>query len=171
MSAFSESQKFRQWWLWAIIAGTLLVPLGIVLYDIYAGHKSYTAAEILSGAAVPASIILLFLSFRLDSRIDETGVYYRFFPLQIKMNEIKWEEITKIYTGQYRPLADYGGWGIRYGLKGLGTAYSISGDMGLQVEVKKGRKILIGTLQAPTINKALKQLAAEKKISRNILIA
>ena len=41
-----------------------------------------------------------------------------------------------------------GGWGIKFGLfgnKARGNAVNISGDIGIQLELKNGKKLLIGT--------------------------
>jgi hypothetical protein len=41
-------------------------------------------------------------------------------------------------------LAEYGGWGVK-GFSGKNRAYNISGNIGLQLTLKNGYKILIGT--------------------------
>ena len=51
---------------------------------------------------------------------------------------------------------DYGGWGIKYGLKGL--AYNISGNFGIQLELKSGSKILIGTQKPDEVKKLLDEI-------------
>jgi hypothetical protein len=43
----------------------------------------------------------------------------------------------------YRPIIDYGGWGVRFGRKGM--AYNVSGNIGLLISRKNGKTILIGT--------------------------
>jgi hypothetical protein len=49
----------------------------------------------------------------------------------------KYEVIT------YDPILDYGGWGIKYNRHG--KAYNVSGNKGLQLYLKNGKRILIGT--------------------------
>ena len=41
---------------------------------------------------------------------------------------------------------DYGGWGIRYGRKGKGKAYSVSGNSGVLLTFNNNKTILIGSL-------------------------
>jgi hypothetical protein len=43
----------------------------------------------------------------------------------------------------YRPIRDYGGWGIRYGRNG--KAYNVSGNRGVMLEFSHGQKLLIGS--------------------------
>ncbi len=164
MNSFTETQQFRQWWLWLILLGTLVVPLGIIWYDIYTHHASHTTNEILSGAVVPLAIMLLFWSFKLDTVIDHTGVSYRFFPLQIGMKKKEWSEIERIYIRQYSPLLEYGGWGIRFGMMGAGMAYNVAGNMGIQLELKTGKKILIGTQDPEGAGAFIKQFVQQKMV-------
>jgi hypothetical protein len=169
MGYFFEKQKFTQWWLWLLLVGAMLVPLAICIYDVTFHKAAHATAEIISGAAVPAAIILLFRSFRLETKIDASGVWYRFFPLQVRMGCVVWADISKAYIRKYNPILDYGGWGIRFGLGGKGKAYNISGKIGLQLELKTGKKILFGTQQPEQIKEFLVQLVREKKIEKSVI--
>ncbi len=40
-------------------------------------------------------------------------------------------------------MKEYGGWGIRYGMKGM--AYNVSGNRGVQLEFETGKRLLIGS--------------------------
>ena len=54
----------------------------------------------------------------------------------------------KAYIRKYDALTEYGGWGIKGGKfwkKDKGTAVNVSGDIGIQLELKSGKKLLIGT--------------------------
>jgi hypothetical protein len=90
-------------------------------------------------------ITLFFLLIRLDTVIKEDGVYVRFFPIHLKLKKYPWEDIEKCYVRTYKPLTEYGGWGYRSGLFGSGGALNISGKEGIQLELKNGKKLLIGT--------------------------
>ena len=169
MNTFIEKQRFTQWWLWLILASALIAPLTVCLYDIHYHKAAHSTSELIAGAVVPAAIILLFMSFRLDTRIDESGVWYRFFPLQAKMGCVVWADVEKAYIRKYNPILDYGGWGIRFGLGGKGKAYNISGNIGLQLELKTGKKILFGTQQPDKIKEFLVQLVREKKVEKAVI--
>ncbi len=94
-------------------------------------------------SSVPALLILFFVLLRLDTKVDAEGVHYRFFPFQGNYKMKKWDEIEKAYVRHYKPMYEYGGWGIR----GWGNdkALNVSGNVGLQLELKNGDKLLIGT--------------------------
>ena len=57
---------------------------------------------------------------------------------------------------QYKPLAEYGGWGIKYGFKG--KAYNVSGNKGVKIFLKNGLNIMFGSQKYNDLAKALKQV-------------
>jgi len=63
--------------------------------------------------------------------------------------------IKKCYVRKYRPLTEYGGRGWRISISGRGTAFSISGNQGLQLEFLNDKKMLIGTKRPEELSKAL----------------
>ncbi len=168
MNNFSEVQKFRQWWLWVLLAGVLVVPVTLAFYHNGFKYSPDVMNEILIGAIVPVVIMILFYIMQLRTKIDEKGIYYRFFPIHFQVLVISWDEVTKAYVRQYSPILDYGGWGIRYGLGGKGKAYNVSGNMGLQLELNTGKKILIGSQQPNELNELLDQLVKAKVIKAEV---
>lgn len=172
MSVFTEKQRFTQWWLWVIIIGvTLIAPLAIVINDPKHGFQAHTATDIIFACIVPVLVIILFLLLQLRTRIDETGIYYRFVPIHFQVLHKSWDDIEKAYIRQYSPLKEYGGWGIRYGMGGKGKAYNVRGNMGLQIELKNGKKMLLGTQKPDEMNEILQQLVLKKIITRKMITA
>ncbi len=138
---FTETQKFRQWWIWVIMIATLCFPA----IAIYKEYKSFDFMVYLIGIGVPLLIfILMMFVLRLETSVDERGVHYRFFPFHITTRLKTWDEIDKAYVRVYKPIVEYGGWGIRFGF-GNGMALNVSGNVGLQIEYKTGKKLLLGT--------------------------
>jgi hypothetical protein len=62
---------------------------------------------------------------------------------------VRWEART------YRPILEYGGWGIRYSPFGQGCAYNVSGNRGVQLELADGQRILIGSQRAEELARAI----------------
>lgn len=156
---YREVQQFRQKWLWAF----LLILLAIFWGEFYraASHR-LTAPVILNlilfNGAVPVLLLLLFWKARLEVRFDREGLNYRFSPFQLRERRISWEEVGKAYLRTYRPIWEYGGWGIRTNWNGKNAAYNVSGDQGLQLELKNGRRLLFGTQRPEELAAALKSL-------------
>jgi hypothetical protein len=148
MSIFKEKQRFRQPWVWGLMGLLLLLALwGFiqqVVWDTSFGNNP--APDWVLG------LILLFMAtlswflwiFELQTRIDQEGIAFRWFPFQKSFKLLPWEKIEKVEIVGYRPLADYGGWGIRYGYRG--KAHTVSGKTGLDIYLKDKKKpLLIGT--------------------------
>ncbi len=140
---FEENQKFTQWWLWLI----LLTPLFITAFT-----KNIYSYE----GLILILISLFFYYLELRVKVSKNGVQYQFFPIHLNSYSIKLEEIEKIEAIKYKPLGDYGGWGIRYGFKG--KCYNIKGNLGVKVYLKKGSYILFGSQKYKTLEKVLSQL-------------
>ena len=91
--------------------------------------------------ALTGGIALLLYKLKLITKVGVNGIYIRFFPLTSR--NIPFENITSCKARTYSPIREYGGWGIRFSRKG--RAYNVSGNKGVQLELKQGRPLLIGS--------------------------
>ena len=153
---FKETQRF-----WDVLWIKLLFfgILAIASYSQYseAGANGFLSVEFLSVITAILFVVALFYVMKLEVSFDAYGINYRFFPFHIKTYRINWSEIDVMYIRPYSPIGEYGGWGIRFGMMGSGTAYNISGNIGLQVMTGK-RRILFGTKQPEAMEQALRGL-------------
>ena len=81
----------------------------------------------------------------------------------MKFKYYAWEKLKKSFVRQYSPIAEYGGWGLRYGFLGKGKAFNVSGDKGLQLEFMDNKKLLIGTSKPDELTEALKRIGQLKQ--------
>jgi len=151
---FTETQRFRQPWLWLIIVAVDVLIISGILSEMQK-TKSDARTTLIFAAAIASLIVVLFLILRLDTKITAEGINYRFYPFQFKFKVIRWEQISSAHVRTYKPFGEYGGWGIRFGLRGTGMAYNVSGNRGLQLELTNGKKILLGTQRPEEIAQAL----------------
>lgn len=148
MRIFEEEQRFNQLWLILLVMLSLLVPIGIIIGAYINDPNSFSILElviIIISIALTSSFIFL---FKLSTRIDETGIHYKFFPFHWKYKIIMWNSIDNVYVRTYDAISEYGGWGLKGGVlwkKSKGKAINVSGDIGIQIELKNNKKILIGT--------------------------
>lgn len=157
---FSERQYFRQWWLWAL----LLIPACLVFYGLYVqlvkgvpfGNNPTNDEMLLVLAAFMLIMLVVFYFMSLQVELTRAGIRYRFFPF-FGSRFIAWEEVAVAEVRQYQPIKEYGGWGLRYGSGG--AAYNVSGNMGLQLVLRKNNKrILLGTQQPDALKQALQKM-------------
>jgi hypothetical protein len=166
---FSEKQQFRQWWnILLIFAAT--VP--VMVFSIYALYQQLANGVQVGDKPAPnfvhvAIIIVLglllwsYLSMTLEVRIEPDGIHYRFWPLIFKERLISIHEISRYEIRQYRPIADFGGWGIKKSFR-WGKAYNVSGNIGLQIYLNNGKKVLFGTQRQQAIIHAMNTIMADK---------
>jgi len=99
--------------------------------------------------------------------IDKEGIHYRF-PIFIRHEKfIPKEQIVSYDVRKYRPLSEYGGWGYRtrFIYINRGVAYNIMGNIGLQLYLTDGKKLLIGTQRPEAMKRAMKKLINESEQS------
>ncbi len=104
---------------------------------------------------------LLMLKIKMIVEIRETGLFYRYPPFIIKEKKISNEEIERFEVRQYKPIQEYGGWGVRqrtHKLQEKGIAYNVRGNIGLQLFLKNGDKILFGTQRKEAITSAMSKM-------------
>ena len=103
------------------------------------------------------SIILsIFLSNCLITQVTFDGIYIRFPPFMPSEQQFLWKDIREVYIIKYKPITQYGGWGMRIGP--YGRAFNISGTTGLQVIFHDNSRLLIGTKQPEKLITVLKKL-------------
>ncbi|MFT4831333.1 MAG: hypothetical protein ACI815_000980 [Psychroserpens sp.] len=149
MRVFQETQRFNQWYV-------RLISLGLLAFLLFSLYQWFVA-KIAVGNVLPDDSIgqlvvilvlvltlMLFYLVQLKTEIDERGVHFRFIPFHFKIKTFSWEDIKVCHVRTYSPIMEYGGWGYKITLKN-GNAFNVSGNKGIQLVLKSGKKILIGT--------------------------
>jgi hypothetical protein len=108
-------------------------------------------------AVVLLAIAWLLFTMRLQYTVDDNGVTYRFIPLHFRSKHIRWDAVQFCYVRRYRPIPEYGGWGLRYGFRN-GWAINVRGRMGLQLVMRSGKKVLIGTQRPDDLTTYLRSI-------------
>jgi len=164
-ASFVEMQRFSQPWIWIL---TLPLCLGGAGWSIWGaigqlaqgrpfGDEPMSNAGLLVATLIIVPILLgilwLIARARLHIEVHGDGLYLRFAPFHRRWRRIGWDQITRAEARTYRPILEYGGWGIRMGRHGW--AYNVRGNRGLQLELAGGRRILIGSQQAERLEQAV----------------
>lgn len=137
----------------AIFSMSIAFSLGVLgVFAPGPNNPDYSALIILILAAI--LICFLFFSIRLSFTLNKAGIYYRYFPFHLREYFIPWENVISAEGRKYKPLSEYGGWGIKGRKKN--RAFNISGSFGLQLELIDGRKILFESNNSEGLENALK---------------
>lgn len=155
---YREEQKFDQWWIRAIV---IIVVLStwfgfvqqIIIGKPFGPNPASNPAVILITILIGVGFPVLMFSVKMVTEIDTSQIYIKYIPFfrkTIRLDETAHYEIRK-----YRPIWEYGGWGIRWGGIKQGWVYNMSGNMGVQLTLKNGKRILIGTNQPEILKEAI----------------
>jgi hypothetical protein len=160
---FQEQQRFSLWLRWLIYL-SMGFSAGITVFAMYkipATEGSHDSWEItlgwVVGIGVPIAIAALFLFLKLETYVSRDGIDVRFFPFHIRFKRFRPEDLSEYYARRYRPIWEYGGWGIRYSFR-YGKAYNVSGNRGVQLVFKNGKKLLIGTQKPEQLEAAIREI-------------
>ncbi|UCF46258.1 MAG: hypothetical protein JSU89_03480 [Myxococcales bacterium] len=156
---FQEEQRISMWWVWLAV----FVPAGIMV-NIFVEqivfcrpHGEHPGPDwlvwvltVILCACVPALLWVL----RLTVTISDEGVHVRYYPFVNRM--IPFSDIRAFRARRYRPIREFGGWGIRTGL-GKKSAYNTKGDLGVELYLRNGRSIMIGSQRHEELAAAIRK--------------
>lgn len=161
---FEETQNIEAKWLWVIVIITAVLVwitfIGQVILKVNFGGKPIPSvplflAWLVSGMLVPYALG----SFKLITEVRSGGIYISLPPLRSSFIRISYQNIAKCYVREYDAKKEYGGTGIMRGESGL--SYSMKGKMGVQLEMRDGGKILIGSQKSEELCKTVKEMIKE----------
>lgn len=160
---FEEKQRFDQWWMRLIAFGVLAI-MGYSLYAMASQLSEapdpttkWTMALGISAAVVGSGAFLyIVIGACLHTVVKSDGIHFKFVPFVWKWKHIPKGEIQSVEVIKYSPIGDYGGWGYRFGTKG--KALNVKGNMGMKIQAKKYRNLLIGTQHPERLRTALKAM-------------
>ena len=160
MEKFEEKQRFTQWWLWLILLAACVIPFIPVMMGL--DSKTDQWLSLLAMSILLFLIVGLLFLLQLKTKLDDEGIHYQFIPFHFKLKTILWQDIKSAEVRKYEPLKEYGGWGIK-GFSKKNRAFNVKGNMGLQLVLKTGDKILFGTQKEEELKDFLKSNKKQKK--------
>ncbi|MBN3522187.1 hypothetical protein JYB62_19445 [Algoriphagus lutimaris] len=141
---FKETQSYRGSWVMYLILLTEVPTLILMLVLFFTSEDRQEAGIALAVVFIVIALsFALLLNISLETRIDHTGIHYRYFPFIQQWRSIPKNQISSVKVITFNPLFDYGGWGIK-GNKST-KLYNILGDEGLLIDAGESKKILLGT--------------------------
>ncbi len=154
---FEESQRFTQSWIWVLIAIASTPIWFIFIWQIILGrpvgnNPMPDGLVIVLVLFVGMGLPLMFYILRLKVSLEESGIRIIMRPWTNRF--IPYTDILLATVRNYSPLREYGGWGIRWSFKN-GMAYNVSGSRGVQLVLKNGKRILIGSQHSEELAAAI----------------
>ena len=172
---YKEEQKFGSPALIAAMGVLYSGAIGFLFYGIYnqiiLGNPVGDEPMSDNGLFIMTALILLVLSVsayllfgsKLTIKITSEDISVTFKPFINKPVVFRVSEIDRYEIRKYKPIKEYGSWGVKVGLKKYGRAYNVRGNIGLQLYLKNGIKVLLGTQRQEAIAHAMKKMMESKK--------
>jgi hypothetical protein len=133
---FYEKQRFSSWLCLTLVCSLVAAVVILVLVMAVVEHP-VDAGDIVSiivGGIAATAIVPLFLLAKLETEVHSDRLRVRLFPFHIRHREISAEDLSECYARTYKPIREYGGWGIRCSFRrGTGRAYNMKGNQGVQL--------------------------------------
>ena len=158
--AFEEVQPFRQIWIHIIVLTiTLMTWYGaiqqLIFKEPFGNNPASDSLMFVLWLAIGIGFPLFFYSMKLITQVRSNGLYVKFFPFHLSFKRFAFDKLRSYQAIEYRPLRDYGGWGIRYGLRG--KAYNVSGTRGVMIEFTDGNRLMIGSQRSEEMAMAIRE--------------
>ncbi|MGB0563185.1 MAG: hypothetical protein ACPGVO_15470 [Spirulinaceae cyanobacterium] len=167
---FREIQPLQSLWLWLVLIssyGVVLGGLGWINYYQLLLNQPIGDNPLPNGPLIGLTLAMAILGtistvlvYRLKLIVevypDRLWVY--FFPLSPWLvpgcqRTFLLSEIRDYQLRTYRPLQDYGGWGMRRSWRD--RAYTVSGNQGVQISLHNSEAFLIGSQRAEELVDAI----------------
>lgn len=165
-SLFHEEQLIRSNRLWRI---SLIFSAGIIVLFAYALYQQlYLNIPFGNTPASDQGLILIAIGnfilavglpiflyqSKLIVRVNQEEVLLHYAPFRrrsIKLNAVEGVEVC-----EFNPW-EYGGWGIKFSMKGNGWAYTVRGKKAVRLSLSDGKKLVLGSEKPVELAAAIQQ--------------
>jgi hypothetical protein len=142
---YREVQRFLQ--------PIVLLGVGFAVAGVAAAVAAATAATQGQSGSPPVGAVVaialavvvpaVLLGSRVVTEVSAAGLRVRLSPLQPRGRRESWTRVASYSVVTYRPVREYGGWGIRGA--GRSMAYNACGDRGVLFTFSDGATLLVGS--------------------------
>jgi hypothetical protein len=151
VSRYHEEQHFHDALMGLLVLAMLFVVFVTTVAVVFSRPND---ALLLAIAPVVVILVAALISLsHLDIDVTDSGVAIAFRHLW-PTRRIAFADIVGLEVKRYRPLIDYGGWGVRLGP--AGWAYTTGGDVGVKIRLRKGLPVLIGSRHPEELEAAIR---------------
>ena len=105
---------------------------------------------------LPLTITLLLFFFKLSIKIDKDYLTFKMFPFHWSYRKIKLDEISSASVKEYNTDRTFHGWGMGIPWNRNYKSYTVKGYKAVEILLKNGKKIFIGTQRPEALIENLK---------------
>ncbi len=151
---FSETQRIKNYWILPV-ALVFAVTIAFLWYGLYRqvvlGHpfgnhpapNGFLVAMVVLETLVCLAVCTFIASMKLVVEVRNDALSIHFFP--IKKMQIPYASIVRFQARDYRPVKEYGGWGVKFSWSRNARAFTVSGHRGVEIFLDNGERVMLGS--------------------------
>jgi len=175
---YTEEQKFKHPWIWLVIFPAISLLIYFTSYYSEDGGFNLKEEDDQVGMIILAVVFfimmtgltIIFYMMRLTTHIKSDGIYLKYPPMVNKERVISKKKIIDFKVRKYHPNKEFRGHGVKKGIFKSSRSYTVSGRLGLQLNLKDGQSILIGTQRKEAIISAMQKMMMARTNNGSSLI-
>ncbi len=149
-TALFREEQFFDWRVYALIASVeILTAVGLL-------HRNAWSHDLLTGLVIGTGLLLTLAVFllRMTTEVTPTDVRVWFGWVPIYRRVMPLDGTRRVEPVTFRPIADYGFWGIGSGRNGE-RALIARGNRGVRLELADGSLLVIGSQRPEELAQAI----------------
>ena len=155
-----EQQRFESPWIWVPVIGFAVIFCFFIVRSAIGNFSGLTPnplfGSILVGSlCIPLLIIILLWKSSFTVGVYSNEIRFRLKPFHFSDQLIPISKIKEVEVISFRPLRDFGGYGIRYGQGG--KAYIVSGGKGVRIKCNDGTTFVLGSQNPQKLAESINQ--------------
>jgi hypothetical protein len=151
VTALFREEQYFDWRVYALIAAVeALTAMGLL-------HQNAWSRDLLLGVAIGAVMLWVLALFvlRMTTEVTPTDVRVWFGWVPLYRRVLPVGEVRRVEPAAFRPIADYGFWGVRSGRDGE-RALIARGNRGARLELADGSLLVIGSQRPEELTLAIR---------------
>ena len=158
-----ERTRYRERTSWA--AWVDLIYCGAIVscaYSVFASMDGGTLYRLAVAAAIlAAGWGLRMVLAGLTVRVQDTRILIHLGSVRLVRKTVPLDGIVSLESVRYRPLVEFGGWGVRG--SGKKQAWTARGDRAVVVGLEEGRRLYVGSDHPQRLEAAIRSAVAERR--------
>ena len=161
MTYFREVQHIRRPWIFAIFLGVAMFGGYWVLRHQQEGRSLGAAYDLViwGNLAFTGALAVWLWFVRLETEVRDKAVYLHY-RWMWRPKKIRYDEIDRVEAFEYRPIRDYGGWGLRRGHKNKEWMWNAYGSRAVRLHLSDGSTFAVGSQRPEKLAAAVEERRA-----------
>jgi hypothetical protein len=151
MVHFREEQRFQWFWTAAMLVPAIIIGYGLYR-QVWLGRPVGPGILLWPAFAVAVVVAVWISQMKLVSEVRDDVLSIRFLRLWPD-RVVPWNQVARAEVFTYRPIRDYGGWGVRWSARG--TVFHARGNRGVRMELVSGERVLVGSQRPEELARAI----------------